>query len=110
MTQGKTLTDLNRVTFEFEDPLLMALCFDVLNKNLGETNVAGKVGVDLLKIIKIKDSELRSKDELIRHMKDENDEKDSEITRLNNIISAVIPPTPPPPTLKILKRRSSKKL
>ncbi|GMI16075.1 hypothetical protein TrLO_g1439 [Triparma laevis f. longispina] len=32
MTQGKTLTDLNRVTFEFEDPLLMALCFDVLNK------------------------------------------------------------------------------
>ncbi|GMH64089.1 hypothetical protein TrST_g1144 [Triparma strigata] len=32
MTQGKTLRDLNRVTFEFEDPLLMALCFEVLNK------------------------------------------------------------------------------
>ncbi|GMH67191.1 hypothetical protein TrST_g14111 [Triparma strigata] len=32
MSQGKTLRDLNRVTFEFEDPLLMALCFEVLNK------------------------------------------------------------------------------
>ncbi|GMH62543.1 hypothetical protein TrLO_g2984 [Triparma laevis f. longispina] len=32
MTQGKTLRDLNRVTFEFEDPLLMALCFEILNK------------------------------------------------------------------------------
>ncbi|GMH76918.1 hypothetical protein TL16_g09197 [Triparma laevis f. inornata] len=32
MVQGKTLRDLNRVTFEFEDPLLMALCFEVLNK------------------------------------------------------------------------------
>ncbi|GMH86121.1 hypothetical protein TrVE_jg4443 [Triparma verrucosa] len=32
MAQGKTLRDLNRVTFEFEDPLLMALCFEVLNK------------------------------------------------------------------------------
>ncbi|GMH88147.1 hypothetical protein TL16_g11069 [Triparma laevis f. inornata] len=28
----KTLRDLNCVTFEFEDPLLMALCFEVLNK------------------------------------------------------------------------------
>ncbi|GMH80879.1 hypothetical protein TrLO_g2716, partial [Triparma laevis f. longispina] len=27
----KGLRDLNRVTFEFEDPLLMALCFEVLN-------------------------------------------------------------------------------
>ncbi|GMH82382.1 hypothetical protein TL16_g09236 [Triparma laevis f. inornata] len=32
LAQGKTLRDLNRVTFEFEDPLLMALCFEVLNK------------------------------------------------------------------------------
>ncbi|GMH48796.1 hypothetical protein TrVE_jg4009 [Triparma verrucosa] len=32
MSQGKTLRDLNRVTFEFEDPLLMALCFEVLHK------------------------------------------------------------------------------
>ncbi|GMI14094.1 hypothetical protein TrLO_g458 [Triparma laevis f. longispina] len=32
MEQGKTLRDLNRVTFEFEDPLLMALCFEILNK------------------------------------------------------------------------------
>ena len=32
MAQGKTLRDLNRVTFEFEDPLPMALCFEVLNK------------------------------------------------------------------------------
>ncbi|GMH92675.1 hypothetical protein TrVE_jg10882 [Triparma verrucosa] len=32
MSQGKTLRDLNRDTFEFEDPLLMALCFEVLNK------------------------------------------------------------------------------
>ncbi|GMI13957.1 hypothetical protein TrLO_g7630 [Triparma laevis f. longispina] len=32
MKQGKTLRDLNRVTLEFEDPLLMALCFEVLNK------------------------------------------------------------------------------
>ncbi|GMI04791.1 hypothetical protein TrVE_jg9402 [Triparma verrucosa] len=31
MSQGKNLRDLNRVTFEFEDPLLMALCFEVLN-------------------------------------------------------------------------------
>ncbi|GMH50481.1 hypothetical protein TrLO_g8178 [Triparma laevis f. longispina] len=32
MQQGKNLRDLNRVTFEFEDPLLMALCFEVLDK------------------------------------------------------------------------------
>ncbi|GMH99021.1 hypothetical protein TrLO_g6922 [Triparma laevis f. longispina] len=32
MAQGKTLCYLNHVTFEFEDPLLMALCFEVLNK------------------------------------------------------------------------------
>ncbi|GMH91874.1 hypothetical protein TL16_g12178 [Triparma laevis f. inornata] len=32
MKQGKTLRDLNRVTFEFEDPLLMAMCFEGLNK------------------------------------------------------------------------------
>ncbi|GMI15844.1 hypothetical protein TrLO_g12077 [Triparma laevis f. longispina] len=38
MEQGKTLRDLNRVTFEFEGPLLMALCFEVLNK---KSNIHG---------------------------------------------------------------------
>ncbi|GMH90155.1 hypothetical protein TL16_g11682 [Triparma laevis f. inornata] len=32
MEQGKSFHDLNRVTFEFEDPPLMALCFEVLHK------------------------------------------------------------------------------
>ncbi|GMH77694.1 hypothetical protein TL16_g12118 [Triparma laevis f. inornata] len=32
MQQGKNPRVLNRVTFEFEDPLLLALCFEVLNK------------------------------------------------------------------------------
>ena len=32
MKHGKTLRDLSRVTFEFEDSLLMAMCFEGLNK------------------------------------------------------------------------------
>jgi hypothetical protein len=42
MQQGKTLKDLNRVTFEFEDPLLMALCFEVLCAKFKVTGLKNK--------------------------------------------------------------------
>ena len=63
-------------------------------EGLTKNNTAGDVNAsnDLLKIMMAKDSELRSKDELIRQMKAENDEKDAEIARLNNIINTASPP------------------